>query len=96
MVGVVVAAGDLPVPLPQASENRMKDPVQTARANLKTRPATWWRAADTLIFLQTSACRGHTSGSSGGKPVALEKAFQLRAEINCRKATQVRTIRELP
>jgi hypothetical protein len=59
MVGVVVLAGALPVPLPQASENRIKDPAQAASKSVKTRRATWGQAADTLIFLQTSACRGH-------------------------------------
>ena len=59
MVGAVVLAGDLDVPLPQASENRIRDPLQAAIKTVQTRRATWGRAADTLIFLQTSACEDY-------------------------------------
>lgn len=67
MVGVVVVTVDLEVPPPQASESRMQDPAAAARKAVNTRGAAW-AAADTLIILQTSACRGHQAGSSGGKP----------------------------
>ena len=59
VVGGVVLTGDLPVLTPQPSEIRIKEPQDAARRAVKTRRATWGRAADTLIFLQTSACGGH-------------------------------------